>query len=70
MSLQQEYPMLKIFLFICAPLLLTACSSATSRVNQGAADVSYGVNAVENAASTVDRAIATEKRIRERFERK
>ncbi len=49
--------------------LITACASTVTKVNERTSDVSSGINALENAANTVDRAIATEKRIRERFDR-
>lgn len=62
--------MMKSLFFYMSLIVITACSSTTNKVNKGASDVSYGVGAIENAANTVDRAIATEKRIRERFEKK
>lgn len=61
--------MFKSLIMLSALLVFTACSTATKRVNEGSYEVSSGVSALENAANTVDRAIATEKRIRERFEK-
>lgn len=62
--------MMKSLFLLIGLISITACSSARDRVNKGASDISYGAGAVENAANSVDRAIATEKRIRERFDRK
>lgn len=47
--------------------MMVSCATATNRMNQGSSDVQSGVGAFENAVDTVDRAIATEKRIRERY---
>lgn len=61
--------MLNSILILLTLILFTACASTTKKVNDGSYEVSSGISALENAASTVDRAIATEKRIRERFDR-
>ena len=48
----------------------SACSSGFKKMNETANDISYGAPTLENTASTVDRAIATEERIREKYDSK
>lgn len=61
--------MLKLISLLILPVIFTSCASTVTKVNEKTSDVSSGISALENAANTVDRAIATEKRIRERFDR-
>lgn len=54
---------MKTFIALSILVLTAACSSAANKMNQASSEVSYGAGAIENASNTVDRAIATEKRI-------
>jgi hypothetical protein len=48
-------------------LLTAACSSTMSKVNQGSSDVARDSSIFESAAGSIERALATEKRIEEKM---
>lgn len=58
---------MKTFLIAALVTLTVSCSSTISKVNQASSEVSNGASALENVSNTVDRAIATEKRIEEKW---
>ncbi|MFL5785998.1 MAG: hypothetical protein ACJ76H_15370 [Bacteriovoracaceae bacterium] len=61
---------MKTILVLSVLAFLASCSSATSKMNQASSDVSYGAGAVENVSNTIDRTIATEKRIENTWTKK
>ncbi len=53
--------------FVLAVFGLLASCSTMSKMDQASSDMASGAYKVENAANSIDRAIATEKRIETKF---
>jgi hypothetical protein len=58
-----------ILMFVAILFVAGACSTA-SKINEGSAEIATNAGMLENAAYNIDRAIATEKRLEERFKKK
>ena len=54
---------------ISALALLVSCGTVT-KIGQTTTDISNGASTLENSANSIDRAIATGERVKERFETK
>ncbi len=61
--------LMKTSIILCTFAFLASCSTMT-KMDQASTDMSNGAYKIENAANSIDRAIATEKRIESKFETK